>query len=177
MDNLSCKIELCLVYSLSDDCFGVPLKWFETISNGELALEDLLAPVDTQSVQDAIEDIQVSLSTTVPNIDMNIRFQHPRSEDEAPTDLVAIRYRQKATDDNCTLQPLSNGAAPLRFLECQFGRRFSKELHRHSWLCRQRLSLACSSETAREEQLRQIEEDYAREFPDSNDNKASSWSE
>lgn len=74
-------------------------------------------PPDRQSVESAIQHMRTTLTTSLPNFDLNIGYYDVKKEGRASKDLVKIRYRHQEGNDGC-----EKGIAPLRagILNCEF---------------------------------------------------------
>lgn len=129
---------------------------------------DNLAPVDKDSLRDAINHIQFQRKITVPDFDLCIRYYDVNDDDHVSRDLVRIRYRKSQIDDGHGANVQPTEPRWIGSLDCDDNRGLMIELHRHSWICAGGLPfrwLAYLPHADRQEYLQRKQEEYARTFP------------
>jgi hypothetical protein len=165
------KLELCIVYTWRQGYPGIPLNMFEDIGKGKWIMKENLAPMDDTSVQKAIQSMRTTPGTILPNFDLRIGYSDPQNTYKASEDFVKIRYRQNARDTKDGLNPPPDEPAPVDMLECDFTPRSVKDLHRLAWTRQQSESVRYINQARWKEHLQQIAKDYAKAFPDSEDDR------
>lgn len=163
------KLELCIVYTWNQGYPGIPLNMFKDIGKGKWVMKDNLVPIGDMNVQNAIESMRRTPGTILPNFDLTIGYSDPQNTYNASKDFVKIRYRQNAGDSKDVSNPPPDKPAPAGMLECDFTRRSVKDLHRLAWTRKQSDSVRYINQARWKESLQQIAKDYAKAFPDSED--------
>lgn len=151
----------------------VPLSAFQQTSDLEWALDDKLAPIDTQSVLATIEHIKTKLRTPVPSFDLNIKYIDVRIFEGKSRDLVKVRYRPepgKKSDSNVQ----SSKTSPAG-LKCAYNRQESRQFHRRTWICAQYAPFISRPQPPDGARLRKLQEDYERVFPENGKSIGGPW--
>lgn len=164
-DNPSCKINLFLVYTLDHGDRGVPLKSFHQTNNLEWVLSNNLAPINTDSVRQAIRHIRAIQTAPIPNFDLSIRYCDLRIDVGTSVDLVKIRYRPEGADNNRDLHSEPSGLEPSGILYCEFNTSNHKDLHRHAWICNEDRRITWVRGEEHRARLEKLQEDYEKAFP------------